>query len=167
MCVEPSGQGEETDVVVIGTGSGGMSAIGSAVTAHAQVVSIEAHDNIGGNRVLSTGWVAFVDSVLQREQGIKDSGDLFLKDCEKLITIYGLMWDRNISRLFARESSKIYDILTERSQIHTAHQATTSDKCGSTCSCGRYGDVPSSFRSRFCSAECQNAPEMFNSSAGR
>jgi predicted oxidoreductase len=116
--IDLSGKDEETDVVVLGTGPGGLAAVGSAVAAGVRVISTEAHNSIGGNGVLSTGWTAFVYSALQREQGIKDSMDLFRKDCEKLVdeisTIYGLIWDRKISKLFAQVSSKMYDILTER-----------------------------------------------------
>jgi predicted oxidoreductase len=72
-------------MVVVSTGPGGLSAIGSAVKLGAQVVAIEAHDWVGGNGVLSSGWIAFVNSKLQRDQGIRDSPELFMKDCEKLL----------------------------------------------------------------------------------
>jgi len=118
MYKEPNGQDQEADVVVVGTGPGGLAAVGSAVAAGAEVVSIEAHDRLGGNGLLSTGWVAFVDCALQREQGIEDSVELFLEDCEKLVKesgeVWGLAWDKDLTRLFAQESSKMYDILTER-----------------------------------------------------
>lgn len=76
MYCQSDGKDLETDVVVIGTGPGGLSAVGSAVKAGAEVVAIEAHEQIGGNGVLSTGWVAFVDSKLQRDQGIQVSRSL-------------------------------------------------------------------------------------------
>jgi predicted oxidoreductase len=68
------------------------------------------HENIGGNGLLSTRWVSFVNSKLQRSLGIQDSPELFLKDCEKPITTagkrYGLHYDLEIAKLHAEESHK-------------------------------------------------------------
>jgi fumarate reductase flavoprotein subunit len=105
------------DVVVLGTGPGGLSAVGAAVEAGADVVAIEAHDRIGGNGSLSTGWVAFVDSGLQRAQGIQDSVELFMKDSENLLRktsqLYGVQWDRELTKFYAEKSGEMYDVLTE------------------------------------------------------
>ena len=118
MYLQSDGRDVFTEVVVLGTGPGGLAATASAVENGAQVVVIEAHENIGGNGLLSTGWVAFVDSGLQRSLGIKDSPELFMKDCDKLLAttgqLYGLHWDREITKLYAEESHKLYDILTSR-----------------------------------------------------
>ncbi|KAF9885365.1 hypothetical protein FE257_012982 [Aspergillus nanangensis] len=118
MYLQSDGGDVYTDVVVVGTGPGGLAATASAVESGAQVVVIEAHDNIGGNGLLSTGWVAFVNSGLQRSVGIQDSPELFMKDCEKLLEttgkLYGLHWDRELTKLYAEESHKMYDILTSR-----------------------------------------------------
>jgi hypothetical protein len=54
------------DVVVIGTGPGGMAAVAAAVAADAEVVVIEAMDHIDGNAVWSTAHLTFVDSEMQR-----------------------------------------------------------------------------------------------------
>ena len=118
MYLQPSATDVTTDVVVIGTGPGGLSAVGSAVAHGAQVVAIESHDNIGGNGLLSTGWVAFVDSALQRSLGIRDSVDLFMQDCKKLLDqthhLYGITWDQKLTRFYAEKSSRMYDELTSR-----------------------------------------------------
>ena len=118
MYLQPPTTDIETDVVVIGTGPGGLAATGSAVENGAEVVAIEAHDNIGGNGLLSTGWVAFVDSGLQRSEGIEDSVDRFMEDNEKLLKktgpLYGMTWDRELTRFYAENSGKMYDILTSR-----------------------------------------------------
>ena len=118
MYLDPSTTDLETDIVVIGTGPGGLSAVGSAASHGAQVVAIESHDNIGGNGLLSTGWVAFVDSPLQRSLGIKDSVDLFMNDCKNLISqtqnLFGITWDEALTRFYAEKSSGMYDELTSR-----------------------------------------------------
>lgn len=118
MYVKSHGQDPETDVIVVGTGPAGLTSVASAVACGAKTVAIEAHEHIGGNGLYSTGWVAFVDSKLQKELGIQDSVELFMKDCSKLLDVtsglYGLYWDQELSKLYAQESSKMYDILTDR-----------------------------------------------------
>ena len=118
MYVQPNGRDQETDVVVLGTGPGGMSAVAAAVVSGAKVVAIEASVRIGGTATWSTGWIAFVNSKFQRDKGIKDSEELFVKDCEKLMSetrsICGNILDVNLVRLVGRESGKMYDRLTER-----------------------------------------------------
>lgn len=118
MYVQPNEQDQYTDIVVVGTGPGGLAAVGSAVEAGCEVTAIEAYKDIGGNATWSTGWVAFVDSRLQRAQGIQDSVDLFMHDCQKLVdessSHYGLEWDPVLARLYAQESSAMYDVLTRR-----------------------------------------------------
>ena len=117
MYQQPPTDNITTDVVVLGTGPGGLSAVGGAVEAGADVVAIEAHNSIGGNGLLSTGWVAFVDSELQRSQGIRDSVELFMKDNESLLhetsQLYGVQWDKELTKLYAEKSGKMYDVLTE------------------------------------------------------
>ncbi|KFZ18547.1 hypothetical protein V502_04046 [Pseudogymnoascus sp. VKM F-4520 (FW-2644)] len=118
MYIKPSGEDQYIDIVVIGTGPGGLSSVGSAVAAGAEVIAIEAHDNIGGNGLLSTGWVAFVDTPMQRSQNIQDSVDLFMKDSKKLVNenslVYSLVWNEKLSRIFAENSAEMYEILTKR-----------------------------------------------------
>jgi succinate dehydrogenase/fumarate reductase flavoprotein subunit len=118
MYLQPDGRNQETDVVVIGTGPGGLSAVGAAVEAGAQVVAIEAQDKIGGNGLLSTGFVAFVNSAQQRVQGLQDSVAIFMKDCRKIIDDnsehYGIVWDEKLTRVYAERSAEMYDVLTAR-----------------------------------------------------
>lgn len=118
MYADSNGVNQETDVVVIGTGPAGLSAVAAAVEAGVKLVVVEAADCIGGNGIWSTGWVAFVDSELQRQNGIQDSEDKFIADCHKLVdearSVYGIIFDEALARLYARESSKMYGILTSR-----------------------------------------------------
>lgn len=108
----------EADVVVLGTGPGGMAAVAAAADSGARVVAVEAMDHIGGNAVWSTGYLAFVDSDMQREQGIVDSEELFVSDARAMVDAardrFGVEWDEALVRLFARESAQTYRILTQR-----------------------------------------------------
>ncbi|RVX67220.1 hypothetical protein B0A52_08654 [Exophiala mesophila] len=118
MYLQSNGQDQTADVVVIGSGPGGLAAVGSAVEHGAEVVAIEAYKDIGGNGTWSTGWVAFVNCALQRDQGIEDSVELFIQDCEKMIKQsnkhFGLDWDPVLARCYGEESHLLYDILTKR-----------------------------------------------------
>ena len=108
----------EADVVVLGTGPAGMAAIAAAADEGATVVVLEAMDHIGGNAVWSTGYLAFVDSAMQREQGIADDEETFVADARAMVEQaydrFGVEWDEALVRLFARESAETYRLLTER-----------------------------------------------------
>lgn len=108
----------ETDVVVLGTGPAGMAAVAGARAEGAEVVAVEAMDHIGGNAVWSTGYLAFVGSEMQREQGIEDDEETFVADARRMVDLaadrFGVEWDEALVRLFARESAETYRILTAR-----------------------------------------------------
>lgn len=106
------------DVVVLGAGPAGMAAVSAAAAEGADVVALEALDAIGGNCVWSTGYLAFVDSQMQADQGITDDEETFVRDAWHMIELaredFGVIWDEQLVRLFARESAETYRILTER-----------------------------------------------------
>jgi succinate dehydrogenase/fumarate reductase flavoprotein subunit len=108
----------EADVVVLGTGPAGMAAVSAAAAHGAEVVAVEAMEHVGGNAVWSTGYLAFVDSDMQREQGIVDDVELFVNDSRAMVDAardqFGVEWDEALVRLFARESAQTYRFLTER-----------------------------------------------------
>jgi succinate dehydrogenase/fumarate reductase flavoprotein subunit len=121
MYAESNGTDQWADMVVLGTGPGGMAAVGAAIATDPKIkiIAVEACDRIGGNAIWSTGWVAFVDSEIQRKNGIKDTEKLFVEDCRKLVheaesRYAGTIWDLILTRRFARESSRVYDILVKR-----------------------------------------------------
>lgn len=115
----PAGAGDLTaDVVVLGTGPGGMGAVAAAVAEQAEVIAIETMDHIGGNAVWSTGYLAFVNSEMQRQAGIKDDVETFVADARAMVDQardqFGVEWDEDLVRLFARESAETYRFLTAR-----------------------------------------------------
>lgn len=106
------------DVVVVGAGPAGMAAVAAASAAGAEVVAVEAREHIGGNAVWSTGYLAFVDSEAQRREGIVDDEESFVADARRMVDDaqdrFGVEWDENLVRLFARQSAETYRILIER-----------------------------------------------------
>jgi fumarate reductase flavoprotein subunit len=108
----------EGDVVVVGAGPAGMGAVASAREAGAEVIAIEAQERIGGNAIWSTGYVVFIDTPMQRELGITDTVDLFLEDAQRMVDLqaamYGVIYDKTLTRIYAEESAETYRILTER-----------------------------------------------------
>src|SRR6202012_1561983 len=106
------------DVVVLGTGPGGMAAVAAAVAENAEVVAIEVMDHIGGDAVWSTGYLAFVGSDLQRQAAIIDGHAPFVSDSRHMVELaedqFGVEGDEDLVRLFARESAGTYRFLTER-----------------------------------------------------
>ncbi len=106
------------DVVVLGTGPAGMAATAAARAEGATVIVLEAMDHIGGNAVWSNGYLAFVCSEVQQARGIRDGEESFVADArgafERATDRFGVVWDDDIVRLFARESAQTYRILTAR-----------------------------------------------------
>ncbi|WP_323022217.1 FAD-binding protein [Pararhodobacter sp.] len=106
------------DVLVVGTGPGGMAATAAAAATGASVHVIEALDAIGGNAVWSTGYMAFVGSRAQAEAGIRDSAEAFLADAQHSISLLGdrypMIADPVLMRLFAEHSAATYDDLIAR-----------------------------------------------------
>src|ERR1700749_2722414 len=106
------------DVVVVGTGPGGMGAVAAAVAEGAEVIVVETMDHIGGNAVWSTGYLAFVGSQMQLDADIADDEEIFVADARKMVEQaedqFGVEWDEDLVRLFARESAETYRLLTER-----------------------------------------------------
>jgi flavocytochrome c len=74
---------EEYDVIIIGSGFAGLSAAAKASERGNKVLVIEKMGRIGGNSVINGGGMAVPNSELQKKYGIKDSGELFIKDCLK------------------------------------------------------------------------------------
>lgn len=108
----------QCDVLVVGTGPGGMAATASAAATGAEVHVVEASAEIGGNSVWSTGYMAFVKSRAQDEAGIVDSVERFIGDAEHSIELlrdrYPVMADPALIRMFAEMSGETYDILVAR-----------------------------------------------------
>ncbi|SHK53084.1 fumarate reductase flavoprotein subunit [Pseudonocardia thermophila] len=106
------------DVVVLGTGPAGMAAVSAAAAEGVEVVAVEPMQHIGGNAVWSTGYLAFVGSQMQADQGIVDDVETFVQDARRMVDLakdqFGVIWDEDIVRLFARESAETYRILTDR-----------------------------------------------------
>ncbi len=106
------------DVLVVGTGPGGMAATASAAATGAEVHVVEALAETGGNSVWSTGYMAFVKSRAQAEAGIDDSVESFIDDAEHSIDLlrgrYPVMADPALIRMFAEMSGETYDILVAR-----------------------------------------------------
>jgi fumarate reductase flavoprotein subunit len=108
----------DCDVLVVGTGPGGMAATAAAAATGAEVHAVEALDDIGGNSVWSTGYMAFVNSRAQAEAGISDSVEAFIADAEHSMDLlrdrYPLIYDPVLLRMFAELSAETYETLLAR-----------------------------------------------------
>lgn len=104
------------DVIVVGAGPGGMAAALAARESGAEVLVIEALDEIGGNAIWSTGYLAFTDFAPQQEAGIEDSVERFLADARAEVDRqrdrYAIVWDETLTRRYIEESGETYRILT-------------------------------------------------------
>ena len=110
-------QTHSTDVLVVGAGPGGMSAAVAAARRGAKVTVLEALNEIGGNAIWSTGYMAFVDTEFQRNQGVEDSVEKFMRDARAEVELqrdrYGIIWDEYMTRVYAERSAETYDFLVQ------------------------------------------------------
>jgi succinate dehydrogenase/fumarate reductase flavoprotein subunit len=107
----------DVDVVVVGSGPGGLAAAVTAARAGQSVALIDALDRIGGNAAVSTGYLAFVGSARQREDEIEDSVDDFLADLQRQVERERerkeVVYDGDRARLYAERSSEAFDFLVD------------------------------------------------------
>lgn len=93
---------KEADIVVIGGGAAGLTAAIEASADGANVILIEKTGSLGGSTALSEGRILAADSVLQREQGIEDSPELF---ADFMISMGDGLVNEDKLRLLAENSS--------------------------------------------------------------
>ena len=74
---------ESYDVVVIGSGFAGLAAATKAAQRGLKVLVIEKMGRLGGNSTINGGAFAVPNNDDQKKFGIKDSKELFIKDCLK------------------------------------------------------------------------------------
>lgn len=105
----------EFDVIVVGGGVGGCATAVEAAKHGLRVLVVEVTEQIGGNAVRSTGYLAMADTAMQREAGITDSPEIFLADIEAEINRqqqkFPVQFNREIAETFVRESGATYDQL--------------------------------------------------------
>jgi succinate dehydrogenase/fumarate reductase flavoprotein subunit len=129
------------DVIVVGAGPGGMAAAVAAADAGATVLVLEALDDIGGNAVWSTGYLAFTGFDMQEEAGLADSVEQFMADAGAEVELqrerYGIVWDEALTRAYVEGSGETYRFLRrygvtfnrfiERPRQHTVHRMVALD----------------------------------------
>src|ERR1039458_4334813 len=94
----------EFDVIVLGAGLAGYSAALAAAEAGASVLLAEKCSQSGGSSVLSNGLIAFANTPLQQQLGIKDSPSLLLND---LRTVGGPHTQDELLRTYASGQEEI------------------------------------------------------------
>lgn len=108
---------DRADIVVIGGGPGGCAAALEGARHGGSVIVVEADAKVGGNAARSTGYLAFQGFAMQTEAGISDSVERFLADMDAEIERqqdrYGIVYDRELARRYAEESSDAYRFLVE------------------------------------------------------
>ena len=105
------------DIVVIGGGPAGMATALEASKNGASVLLLEADILLGGNAARSTGYLAFQGFEMQHREGLDDNAEIFFKDMVNEIKrqeeTYGIEFDAELAKVFAKESATTYDWLVE------------------------------------------------------
>ena len=83
----------------------------------ASVLLLEADTLLGGNAARSTGYLAFQGFEMQHREGLDDNAEIFFKDMVNEIKrqeeTYGIEFDAELAKVFAKESASTYDWLVE------------------------------------------------------
>ena len=105
------------DIVVIGGGPAGMATALEASKNGASVLLLEADTLLGGNAARSTGYLAFQGFEMQHREGLDDSAEIFFKDMldeiKRQEEAFGIEFDAELAKVFAKESASTYDWLVE------------------------------------------------------
>ena len=105
------------DIVVIGGGPAGMATALEASKNGASVLLLEADTLLGGNAARSTGYLAFQGFEMQHREGLDDSAEIFFKDMldeiKRQEEAYGIEFDAELAKVFAKESASTYGWLVE------------------------------------------------------
>lgn len=102
----PAKWDEEYDVVVVGAGGAGLAAACTAVENKASVIVLESQPTIGGSSIICGGAYSAADTYLQREKGIQDNDELFVKD---MLKTGGHMNDEALVRTYVKESKAQFE----------------------------------------------------------
>ena len=114
VAIAAEGKTHDADVVVAGAGAAGLAAAIAARDLGATVLVIEENDDIGGHAMLSGGNIHIGGGhSLQRQLGIEDSPELFLRDWTESDGPETRYNDRSLLQRFARESVATFDFLVE------------------------------------------------------
>ena len=73
----------KVDIVIIGAGGAGLAAAIEAAGKRCEVIVVEKMAKIGGNTIISSGWINAAGTDLQKKQGINDSPDNHFLDTLK------------------------------------------------------------------------------------
>lgn len=101
---------EQTDIVIVGAGGSGIVAALEASSLGKNVILLEKMAVMGGSSMLSSGGINAANTKLQKEHGIEDSVDLFVKDT---LAIGGGTNDEALVRILGEGSSDAVDWLTD------------------------------------------------------
>lgn len=104
----------EADVVVIGGGLAGHCAAIEAAEGGASVLLLEKQPYLGGSTVLSAGFLAFANTDLQRERGLKDSDELLYQDLRNAGKLEN---DERLLRVYVDNQLATYDWLKKKGVV--------------------------------------------------
>ncbi len=113
LMAESQPQGAEFDLVVLGSGAGGMTAALVGSLEGLQVLLIEKSDQVGGTTAYSSGTVWVPNNAQQRELGVDDRAAA----SAYLDALVGDRMDRRLREAFLAAAPVMLDYLAERTDV--------------------------------------------------
>jgi fumarate reductase flavoprotein subunit len=104
---------EQADVIVAGSGAGGLMAALTMAENGLKVLVLEKADRIGGKLAIAIGSFTASETAMQSAAGVEDSHDDHLEDLVKLAKTIGANLDLSRARLRIEEDNKTFARLVE------------------------------------------------------
>ncbi len=102
------------DIVVVGSGTSGMSAAIKARDGKATVIVVDENTDVGGHGILSQGSISLGGgTATQKKGGINDSADLVYLENTRPDHPHTRYNDREVVRAFANYNVKVFDFIVE------------------------------------------------------
>lgn len=102
------------DVVIVGAGGAGLAAASEASRKGLSVLVLEKEPIVGGSSTICGGKWAVSGSELQKEQGVKDSEELYIKD---MLETGKYKNDPDLVKAFVQENNKMWKFVHDEGKI--------------------------------------------------
>lgn len=104
----------DADLIIIGAGGAGLSAAIHAAEAGAQkVIVLEMTATTGGALNFTSGSMSAAGTIIQKEEGIEDSVDLYVSDIINNGDDFGGQPNEELIRVYANDAAEVFDWLYE------------------------------------------------------
>ncbi|WP_336499336.1 flavocytochrome c [Psychrobacillus sp. FJAT-51614] len=113
---------ESYNIIIVGAGMAGLCAAVEATSNNVRVLILEKENEIGGSSLLSGRYMAFADTDIQRQEGIRDSTEILVND---MLSIGEGSNERALVEAYGKHQQETYQWLVQNGVQFHAVQAVS------------------------------------------